>query len=71
VSNLSKSPHVPPKPADRLGEHTYDVCHEILGMSDEEIASLFGEGVLQTTGETLAFQGENKGGCYVCAVILF
>ena len=46
---LSKSPHVTPKPADRLGEHTYDVCHEILGMSDEEIASLFGEGVLQTT----------------------
>lgn len=46
---LSKSPHIPPKPADRLGEHTYYVCHEILGMPDEEITSLLGEGVLQTT----------------------
>ena len=46
---LSKSPPVPPKPADRLGEHTYHICHEILRMSDEEITSLLSEGVLQTT----------------------
>ena len=46
---LSKSPPVSPRPAPRLGEHTYYVCHDILEMSDEEIARLLGEEILQTT----------------------
>jgi benzylsuccinate CoA-transferase BbsF subunit len=44
---LSKNPPPPPKAAPHIGEHTYYVCKEILGMPDEEIATLLGKGVLQ------------------------
>ena len=47
---LSRSPTPPPRPSPCLGEHTFQVCKEILNMTDEEIARLVGEGVIQITG---------------------
>lgn len=44
---LSKNPLPSPKAAPRLGEHTYQICKEILEMPDEEIAALLGDGILQ------------------------
>lgn len=46
---LSNCPYAPPKPSPKLGEHTIYVCHDILGMSDKEIATLLGKEVLQVT----------------------
>ncbi len=43
---LSKTPGYLRSPAPCLGEHTYYVCKEILGMDDEEIADLVAEQVL-------------------------
>lgn len=44
---LSQTPAQLRLPAPCLGEHTHYVCREILGMSDEEIADLMAEGVLE------------------------
>jgi benzylsuccinate CoA-transferase BbsF subunit len=44
---LSKTPGKLRSPAPLLGEHTEQVCKEILGLSDEEIADLLVAGVLQ------------------------
>ncbi len=44
---LSKTPGQLRSPAPLLGQHTEQVCKEILGLSDEEIAELLVEGVLQ------------------------
>ncbi len=44
---LSKTPGGLRSPAPLLGEHTEQVCKEILGLSDEEIADLMVAGVLQ------------------------
>jgi len=44
---LSENPVPSKKAAPRLGEDTFYVCKEILGMPDEEIATLLGAGVLQ------------------------
>ena len=44
---LSATPQPPPSPAPRLGEHTLYLCREVLGMEEEGIASLIGEGILQ------------------------
>ena len=44
---LTKSPPPPPREAPCLGEHTFYVCKEIIGMPDEEIVQLINEGVLQ------------------------
>jgi crotonobetainyl-CoA:carnitine CoA-transferase CaiB-like acyl-CoA transferase len=46
---MSKAEVPPPKPAPRLGEHSFRVCKEFLNMPDETIAELFQEGVLQST----------------------
>lgn len=46
-SILSKNPNPSPKAAPHLGEHTFHICKEILGMPDEEIATLLGDGILQ------------------------
>ncbi len=43
---LSKTPAQYRSPAPCLGEHTHQVCKEILGLSDEEIADLLVEEVL-------------------------
>lgn len=43
---LSKTPGVLRSPAPLLGQHTEQVCKEILGLSDEEIADLLVEQVL-------------------------
>ncbi|MFV2070074.1 MAG: hypothetical protein ACC645_24170, partial [Pirellulales bacterium] len=43
---LSKAPAEYRTPAACLGEHTQQVCKEILGLSDEEIADLMVEQVL-------------------------
>jgi benzylsuccinate CoA-transferase BbsF subunit len=43
---LSKTPARFERPAPCLGEHTHQVCKEILGLSDEEIADLLVEQVL-------------------------
>ena len=45
---LSTNPPPPPTAAPRIGEHTYQICKEILDMPDEEIARLLGENILQT-----------------------
>ncbi len=44
---LSKTPGELRAPAPLLGEHTEYVCKEILGLTDEEMADLLVEGVLQ------------------------
>jgi crotonobetainyl-CoA:carnitine CoA-transferase CaiB-like acyl-CoA transferase len=44
---LSRTPGELRSPAPLLGEHTEYVCKEILGLSDEEMADLLVEGVLQ------------------------
>ncbi len=44
---LSATPAQPRRAGPALGQHTYDVCHEILGMDDAEIARLSGEGVFE------------------------
>ncbi len=43
---LTKTPGVLRSPAPLLGEHTAQVCKEILGLDDEEIADLLAEQVL-------------------------
>lgn len=43
---LSKTPGKLRWPAPLLGQHTHQVCKEILGLSDEEIADLIVEQVL-------------------------
>jgi len=44
---LSDTPGGPRGPAPLLGQHTEYVCKEVLGLSDDEIADLVAEGVLQ------------------------
>ena len=44
---LSKTPAQPYSPAPLLGEHTEQICTEMLGMSDEEFVSLMQEGVFE------------------------
>jgi crotonobetainyl-CoA:carnitine CoA-transferase CaiB-like acyl-CoA transferase len=44
---LSKAPAEHRSPAPLLGQHTEQVCREIFGMSDAEIAALMQEGVLE------------------------
>jgi crotonobetainyl-CoA:carnitine CoA-transferase CaiB-like acyl-CoA transferase len=47
VFKLSKCPNSPKFAAPLLGEHNEYVLKEFLGMSDEEIADLMAEGVLE------------------------
>jgi benzylsuccinate CoA-transferase BbsF subunit len=44
---LSKTPSQPYSPAPLLGEHTEQICTEMLGMSDEEFVNLMQEGVFE------------------------
>ena len=44
---LSKTPAQAYSPAPLLGEHTEQICTEMLGMSDEEFISLMQEGVFE------------------------
>ena len=44
---LSKTPARAYSPSPLLGEHTEQVCTEMLGMSDEEFVSLMQEGVFE------------------------
>ncbi|MFH0960405.1 MAG: CoA transferase [Pseudomonadota bacterium] len=44
---LSKTPSRFEMPGPCLGEHTAYVCNELLGMSDEEFAALYAEGVFE------------------------
>lgn len=44
---LSRTPGEVRSPAPCLGEHTWQVCTEILGMNPEEVARLTAEGVLR------------------------
>lgn len=44
---LSRTPPIAPRAAPCLGEHSLHICREILGMDEEKIARLIGEGVLQ------------------------
>ncbi|MBI2166073.1 MAG: CoA transferase [Chloroflexi bacterium] len=46
-SLLSLTPHRIQRSAPLLGEHTYEVCREILGLVDMEIAKLMEKGVLR------------------------
>jgi benzylsuccinate CoA-transferase BbsF subunit len=45
-AKLSRTPGYFSGPAPLLGEHTYDVCERILGLSGDEIADLMAEEVL-------------------------
>ena len=48
-----KMPASPPRPSIRaplLGEHTDEICRELLGMSDKEITKLKEEGILEDAG---------------------
>jgi benzylsuccinate CoA-transferase BbsF subunit len=44
---LSKTPARPFSPSPLLGEHTEQICTEMLGMSDEEFVTLMQEGVFE------------------------
>jgi benzylsuccinate CoA-transferase BbsF subunit len=44
---LSRAPAEHRWAAPLIGQHTVQVCKEILGMSEDEIASLMAEGVLE------------------------
>ncbi len=44
--HLSKTPGYIAGPAPLMGEHTYDVCERIVGLTPDEIADLLAEGVL-------------------------
>jgi benzylsuccinate CoA-transferase BbsF subunit len=44
---LSESPAAYQRPAPLLGQHTHRICREVLGMSDDEIAALESQGVLE------------------------
>ncbi len=44
---LSKTPAQPYVPSPLLGEHTEQICTELLGMPDEEFVSLMQEGVFE------------------------
>lgn len=46
IARLSETPGYHRRPAPLFGEHTYEVCTRILGLSDDEIADLMAEGVL-------------------------
>ena len=43
---LSATPVEMTVPAPLLGEHTLEICRDILGMDDAEVERLVGEGVL-------------------------
>ena len=45
---LSATPAVPSKPAPLLGQHTDEICRELLHMSDSDIKNLKKEGVLES-----------------------
>jgi len=45
---LSETPGSVREPAPLLGQHTDEVLHEYLGMTDAEIAALHQEGVIGT-----------------------
>ena len=44
---LSESPAEYQRPAPLLGQHTHQLCREVLGMSDDEIAALESQGALE------------------------
>ena len=44
---LSGTPAEPGRSAPLLGEHTEYVCHQLLGMSDDEFVELLTAGVLE------------------------
>jgi benzylsuccinate CoA-transferase BbsF subunit len=44
---LSKTPARAYSPSPLLGEHTEQICTEMLGMSDEEFVNLMQEGVFE------------------------
>ncbi len=47
--------HIPPaplRPAPMPGEHTREICHKVLGLTDDDIERLIAEGVLFTDGVT-------------------
>jgi benzylsuccinate CoA-transferase BbsF subunit len=44
---LSETPALPRRAAPALGQHSFDVCHGLLGMRPEEIAELGAEGVFE------------------------
>jgi crotonobetainyl-CoA:carnitine CoA-transferase CaiB-like acyl-CoA transferase len=45
---LSRAPAEHHWPAPRIGQHTVQVCKDILGMSEDEITALIAEDVLET-----------------------
>ena len=42
----AEMPSAPKRPAPLLGQHTKEVCFELLGLNAEEIAELTRDGVL-------------------------
>lgn len=46
-ARLSETPSSVARPSPCLGEHTEQVCREILGMSDDEFIELLTEGVFE------------------------
>jgi len=44
---LSRTPAQPRRSGPALGQHTYEICREILGLEDAQIAALSAEGVFE------------------------
>jgi benzylsuccinate CoA-transferase BbsF subunit len=46
AAHLSETPGYHAAPAPLMGEHTFEVCERIIGLTGDEIADLLAEGVL-------------------------
>ncbi len=44
---LSRTPAQPRRAGPTLGQHTYDICRDILGLGDDEVAALSAQGVFE------------------------
>jgi len=44
--HLAESPALQPQPAPELGQHNFEVLHEFLNFSEQQVRALQAEGVL-------------------------
>ena len=56
--HLSGTPPLPSRLAPLLGQHTEEICRNVLGISEEEIENLVNEDILHTPGSV---EGRVKG----------
>jgi len=47
VEAVANAPAQPRRSGPALGQHTYEICRDILGLEDTQIAALSAEGVFE------------------------